>query len=162
MRKRYSNEHIVDFLFVLGLFFIFTISAIFLVLIGSAVYKNTVQKTDYNYDTRTSFAYVTEKIRQSDISDGVNIVDFDGHTALELSQEYDGIMYATYLYSYEGKLMELFTSVGNNLPAESGQPIFDINDFNIAKIGDSLYKVEIILPNDLNYAFMVSTRSDAS
>ena len=77
-----NSSHIVDFLFVLGLFFTFTISAIFLVLIGSAVYKNTVTRMDQNYDTRTAFAYITEKVRQGDISDSLDVVDFNGCQAL--------------------------------------------------------------------------------
>ena len=63
MRQRQENNHIVDLLFVLGLFFVFTISALFLILIGSGVYKNTVDKMDRNFATRAAIAYVTEKSR---------------------------------------------------------------------------------------------------
>ncbi len=160
MRDRYKNTHIVDFLFVLGLFFIFTISAIFLVLIGSTVYKNIVSRMDTNYDTRTSFAYVTEKLRQSDCADSVSVVSFDGCEALQLKQDYDGVEYATYLYSYNGKLMELFTGLDNALPASSGQEIFDLKSFEVETLNSSCYRITITLPDDDSYQFIVSSRSD--
>jgi len=160
MKFSNNNSHIVDFLFVLGLFFTFTISAIFLVLIGSEVYKNTVTRMDQNYETRTAFAYITEKVRQGDIADSIDVVDFNGCQALILQQEYNDIAYATYLYAYNNNLMELFTSVGNDLPPESGQEIFKINDFNVEKLSASLYRITVTLVDNTEYQFLISSKSN--
>ena len=63
MKKIRNEGHIVDFLFVLGLFFVFAFSALMLILIGSGVYKKTVDRMNENFNLRTTTAYITEKIR---------------------------------------------------------------------------------------------------
>ena len=69
MRKQ-EERHIIDILFVIGLFCIFALSTIFLISIGADIYGKTVSNTEINFNDRTSFAYVTEKIRQADRSKG--------------------------------------------------------------------------------------------
>ena len=161
MRQRQENNHIVDLLFVLGLFFVFTISALFLILIGSGVYKNTVDKMDRNFDTRTAFAYVTEKIRQSDISDSVSVEDFDGHQALVLKEIFDGVSYSTYLYEENGCLRELFAASDNTLTADAGQDILPVQGFEITAQRENLLKIRLTTESG-DYTFYVSTHCDNS
>jgi len=158
MQNNHSeNSHIVDLLFVLGLFLIFTVSALFLVLIGSGVYQNTVTKMNQNFDTRTSCAYVTEKLRQNDCYDAISIGTLDGQEALILTQQYGDSSYCTYLYVYNGYLKELFTSTDNTLTADAGQDILPVSDFQIRKVSDSLYELNLKTPGNESYHFFVST-----
>ena len=156
MKQRQENNHIVDLLFVLGLFFVFTISALFLILIGSGVYKNTVDKMDRNFDTRTAFAYVTEKIRQSDISDSVSVEDFDGHQALVLKEVFDDVSYSTYLYEENGYLKELFAASDNTLTADAGQDILPVRGFQVTEKRDNLLQIQLTTESG-DYTFYVST-----
>ena len=60
-----QDKHIVDVLFVIGLFCIFALSSFFLISIGANIYRKTVAHMDENFNTRTSLSYVVEKIRQA-------------------------------------------------------------------------------------------------
>ena len=71
-----QDKHIVDVLFVIGLFCIFALSSFFLISIGANIYRKTVAHMDENFNTRTSLSYVVEKIRQADSEGAVSIGTF--------------------------------------------------------------------------------------
>ena len=60
------SSHIIDLLFVLSLFCVFTVCAFLVVSIGANVYRATAENMENTYSTRTALAYVTEKLRQHD------------------------------------------------------------------------------------------------
>lgn len=66
MKFQKQSGHVVDFLFTLSLFGVFTICALIVAAIGVQVYQNTVSNMENNYTVRTSLTYVAEKIRQHD------------------------------------------------------------------------------------------------
>ena len=109
-----EKTFIVDVLFVLALFGVFTISALMLVTVGADVYRHTVEDMSRNYETRTSVAYITEKIRQNDVSlpeqyseQSISIGTLSDCPALTLTQDINGELYCTYLYLHDGYLKEL-------------------------------------------------------
>ena len=63
MKSTRRDKSIVDMLFLLALFGVFLISALFIVLFGANIYKKTVNDMDANFSARTSVSYITEKIR---------------------------------------------------------------------------------------------------
>ncbi len=159
--KRIRNEgHIVDFLFVLGLFFVFAFSALMLILIGSGVYKKTVDRMNENFNLRTTTAYITEKIRQGDIAGAVTVEDFDGNNALVLTQDYYGAEYSTYLYEYDGHLKELFTAKDNKLSADAGTDILPVRSFEATHMGGRLWKLTVVEEDGSVQEVLVSTRCD--
>ena len=68
--------------------------------------------------------------------------------------------YVTYLYEYDGSLMELFAraDVGNLLP-ESGQRIMDIENLVIARKADGILVITITLPGGDDLTFITAKRS---
>lgn len=56
-----QQRHIIDIFFVIALFCIFALSAIFLISIGADIYGKTVTNMENNFNTRTALAYVTER-----------------------------------------------------------------------------------------------------
>ena len=71
MKQRRQTTHAIDFLFTITLLAFFAISALLAVVIGARVYERITENMSINYDSRTSIAYVTEKIRQHDAAGGV-------------------------------------------------------------------------------------------
>ena len=102
MRKQ-EERHIIDILFVIGLFCIFALSTIFLISIGADIYGKTVSNTEINFNDRTSFAYVTEKIRQADRSGAITASTLEGRSALKLQKTVQDTAYITWLYEDHGK-----------------------------------------------------------
>ncbi|MDD2972235.1 MAG: DUF4860 domain-containing protein [Lachnospiraceae bacterium] len=154
-----KDKHIVDILFVIALFCVFAVSALMLVLIGSNVYRKTVQNMDKNYNTRTSLAYISEKIRQFDETDSIEIGSLDDTNALILKTTTDSGVYNTYIYMYQGYLKELFAAPDAALTPESGQNILPIHDFVLTKINGKLYRFTLSIDKDQQYTLYVSTHS---
>lgn len=140
-QKLNNNRHLIDILFVLSLFCIFAVSSVILILFGANIYQKIVSQMDSNYGTRTSIAYITEKIRQSDTYNSTYITEKNGQEMLVMTQTIDNIVYATSLYEYDGYLYELFSRADIDLPIDAGQPVIKLNNLDFEKISDKLLKI---------------------
>ncbi len=147
-KKSVKNEHkhIVDVLFVLALFGVFAASALMLVTLGANVYKQTVANMDENYEERTAYAYITEKIRQNNTDGVISVEELEGTPALVFTNQVSDVEYCTYLYFYDGHLKELSlrkdTYAGSNL-LSAGQDIVPLAAFTIDSVQDNLVKLRI-------------------
>lgn len=163
MEQRKESRHIIDTLFVLALFVIFALCALVLVSIGADVYQKTVNNMDKNYNSRTAFSYVTEKIRQNDEGGAFEVREVDGVTAVVLSKEIDGNMYHTYLYEHDGYLKELFA--GDSLPFgesvfSAGQALIPVKSFSLEQINDSLISFEVTSEDGETLQLFLSEKSE--
>lgn len=157
--KGKQQKHIIDILFVLTLFGLFALSAIFLISVGADVYSKTVNHMEENFDTRTSMAYVTEKIRQSDREGALTIGQLDGHDALIITTQVSGTSYHTYLYEYDHYLKELMTPDNITLGPEAGQNILTVSTFTLTRINDKLVKCRISVQEDQSYELLISVHA---
>lgn len=156
--KQKSNRHIIDVLFVIGLFSIFALSAVFLITIGADIYRKTVTHMDENFNTRTSLAYLTEKLRQADHENRISLGSLEGHPSLILRSESGGTAYRTYIYEADGNLQELMMREDLTLSASAGQSILEVEDFSITLINSHLLKCSIRTDEE-SYAFYLSVHS---
>lgn len=129
------DKSIVDALFLLVLFGVFLICALFIVLFGAKIYKNTVKSSEDSFFKRTCYTYVTEKIRQNDNSNGILIDD-----TVTLTRTVDGNDYVTYLFVDDGYLKEYTTSAGNSYNAAAATKIIEMSSMDVEKCNDNLYK----------------------
>lgn len=162
MNTTQEKNHIVDVLFVLALFVVFTLSALVLVILGASVYKQTVSYMDENYTARTAYSYLTEKVRQNDIYDSISIGQLEDTTALVLTREIGGTTYATYLYLHEGSLRELFMRQGSDIgsdPLSAGQEILPLQDWELQNAGENLLHIRLTLENNTQKELYISLRS---
>jgi len=155
-----EKKHMVDFLFVIALFFVFALSALMLVMIGANVYKNTVNNMSVNFNSRTSYAYITEKIRQNDSYESVSTGDYQGLDAIILKQVINDTDYYTYLYQYDGYIKELFIKEGADIDPSAGQNILEAKDFSVSSAGTGLYNIQIVTPDDVTIPLLVSTHCE--
>ena len=98
MRFQSRKHHIIDILFPISLYFVFTVSALTVLLLATNVYRTTTENSALNFNANTSLSYITEKIHQNDTEGAVSIGSFDGHQALILKQHYNDTEYVTYIY----------------------------------------------------------------
>ncbi len=162
MNIKHEKNHIVDVLFVLALFVVFTLSALVLVILGASVYKQTVSYMDENYTARTAYSYLTEKVRQNDLHDSIFIGQLEDTPALVLTREIDGTAYATYLYLYEGSLRELFMRQGNDIgadPLSAGREILPLHDWKLEMAGEHLLHISLTLEDDSEKELYISLYS---
>lgn len=159
MNKQKEN-HTIDVLFVLGLFCLFALTTIFLISIGADIYSKTTASAAENFNDRTSFAYVTEKIRQADCADQISVEEIDGVTALCLKKTVNGTAYITWLYAYDGYLRELLVRADTPLSPEAGQTILPATSFSAEMLTDSLLTFEITNENRTD-TLTVSLKTDS-
>ena len=110
-----QQKHIIDTLFVIALFCLFALSAIFLITIGANIYGKTVNNMEDNFNSRTALAYITEKVRQSDNADSISAGTFQECPALVITSRIEDTEYLTYLYEYNGYIKEIMVRKGMTL-----------------------------------------------
>ena len=134
----------IDTVFVICLMLLFLISALTVISIGANIYKKNVATTSENYAQRVSIAYITEKVRQSDVDGNVYVQRLFDQNVLVFEQTVNGSVYNTYIYSYDGYLRELFARADlDNFYPQTGQKILKLNSFDIEKTNDNLLKATV-------------------
>lgn len=156
MKSTKRDRSKVDILFLLALFGVFLISALFIVLFGARIYKKTANDMETNFNARTSVSYITEKIHRNDIAGGVAIANTDGSDMLMLRQFTDYGTYVTYLYLSDGYLREITLSENAPLEKSAGAKILALNDFSIEEINASLLEFYMTDASDTPTTFFVS------
>ena len=144
MNQDSNRKHIIDTVFVICLMLLFLTCALAVIAIGANIYKKNVAQTNDNYAQRVSIAYVTEKVRQSDIHGDIFVKDLFGQNVLVFQTDINGDLYNTYIYSYNGYLMELFARDDlKNFYPQTGQKILEINSFVVESVNSQLLKAII-------------------
>lgn len=115
----------IDFIFSMLLFLVFILCSVFTILIGSRVYSNIRARNDAAFYSDTALSFITNKVRQSDRADSVEVRSIDGESVLVLSSDYSGVLYETWVYTKDGVLLELFSERGSGLSTEDGLPIME-------------------------------------
>ena len=162
MNTKSENNHVVDVIFVLALFAVFAVCALMLVSIGAGVYQKTVDDMNANYNSRTAYSYVAEKIRQNDEEGSIGISDMGGNPVLVLSETVDDKVYSTYLYAYEGYLRELFVSPDFKFDDNSvtaGQKLIPVKKFDLEQVSDNLYSFSMVTEDDQDIELFISPKA---
>ena len=137
------DRSIVDVIFMITVFGVFMLSALFVVLFGAKIYKKTAHDMSVNFSSRTSLAYVTEKLHQHDRKNGVEIIEDTEGPVLKMSQFVNSDEYCTYLYEYDGYLKELTVRGDIDLVRSAGKNILKLNSFSSTRVSDSLFRFNI-------------------
>lgn len=164
MNTEREKRHIVDILFVLALFLVFTLSTLTLVLFGANIYQNTVNSMEDNYNARTVCSYISGKFRSNDSAGDISIGSIDGQPSLILNQEINDASYRTYIYEYDGYLRELFVSDSVTLGAEvlnAGNKLCPIDKFEVSECNEGLnpVKITVSLPDGDIESIYLSSRT---
>ena len=160
MDERKNNKHIIDSVFVICLMLLFVLSALSVIAIGAAIYKKNVAAMADNNSHRIASAYITEKIRQADIDGQVSTKQVFGENALVLSREINDQMFNTYIYDYDGNLMELDARADLEVfyPL-SGQKILEIGSLDIKEVTDNILGITITLTDGTEEYLYIAVRS---
>lgn len=137
--RGHKPAHIVDFLFVLSLFCVFTVSAFLIVIIGANVYRSTVEHMENTYSTRTALSYVTEKIRRHDGDGLISLTEIEGIPALAFYDNTDSEEYVTYIYSNGEALLEFTAKSDTDISPGMGKEVISVRNFSISEKEEGLF-----------------------
>lgn len=140
MRLKEQKKYSVDFLFTMLTFALYAGMMIVLVYMGAQVYQSVIVRMKNQDATRTAQAYIVEKVRQSDAAGSIHTEKIQGIDVLVLKQFMGGKEYATYIYTQEGMLKELFTRVDRKVVLSDGTGILDLSGFSIEEEEGGLLK----------------------
>lgn len=150
-----KNIHSFDSLFVLFLFAMFIVSALFVTVSGAAAYRNSVSQTNERFNKQTCISYITAKIRANNEADKITVGELDGINALCITDNIDGINYVTYIYQYDGAVRELFCNSEISLPPSAGSSLTESNALSFARKG-GLFEITFTDSEDKTTAFLVN------
>lgn len=137
-----KQKHMADKMFLIVLFATFAVCAFGMIMIGAEVYSHTASAMNDDYEKRIDISYVTEKIRQWDEQESIQITTFHKKTALMHTEKIDGMTYLTYIYQDNGALRELMVRKGIDTAKMQGEEIASAKAFMVHK-KDKLYDIEI-------------------
>lgn len=159
MKVKGRNNHMVDLLFTIALFFVFAVSSLSVILISSNAYRQIQKQTEINYSARTTLSYIAQNVRQNDTEDQIEIGKLDEHPALIFRKEYRDASYSTYIYEYNGELKELFVKDGISISAADGKSIMEVTGFEMEAIENGLYRFVTTDKSQKEYELVIGSKT---
>lgn len=155
MRFRSKYSHVIDAVFPIAVFFVFAASALAVLMLSAKIYNSTTTSSADNYTSRTAFAYVSEKIRQSDVNGNISCETREGIDYLVLQND----TYTTYIYAYDGELKELRLKDGVDASPDAGSDIAALKAFTVQEIADRVFRFDFTFDDGSTCSTVASGRS---
>jgi len=125
----------------LMIFCVFTMSVLTVLMLGVNAYRNVTDISRDGYEERICLSYIWTKVKNGDEAERVYISDFQGLSALCIDEVYDGAIYHTMIYHYEGWVYELLFESGLEFSPMDGIPVIRNASLSFERIEDGLIKV---------------------
>lgn len=153
--KKKTTQHHIDALAALLLFGVFAVCVLIVLLSGADAYQRLTDRDQAAFDRRTAVQYLATRARQADAAGGVAVEDFDGVRALVLDAESS---YPTWLYCYDGWLMEIYCYFEERPGPEDGQPLLELEAFD-AEMENGLLTLRVTGTGGVEETLLLSLRS---
>lgn len=139
MHLKSKQTHMIDFLFPIALFFVFAVSTLSVILLATEIYQNIINDSSLSDTSRTSLAYISEKLHQSDGAGKIYLQQTEALDTLIIEQTYADTVYHTYIYAYEQELKEQFIKDGTAFVPANGITILQITAFDMEELDTGLF-----------------------
>ena len=136
-----NSQNKVDSVFVLMVFCVFAVSVFLVLMLSGSTYANMVDISSTGQDERIALSYIRTRVRNADEAGSISISDFNGLSALTLSEEFGGINFVTLIYLYNGWVHELFFEEGLDFRPENGTALIRSNSLNFEFVENGLIRV---------------------
>ena len=135
-------QHSISGLFIFMLLGLFAVFSTVMVLLGARAYRNiTANQAAHNVE-RIAPAYLRSMVRAADETDAFLIEQVGDSDALTITQVFDGEIFDTYIYCYQGVLRESFISSEIDFVPENGEEICAM-DRMVIDIEDGLMHIRL-------------------
>lgn len=135
---------------------VFTVLCLFLVLTGTRVYQRTVTDMEENNQVRSTLSYVANKVRSSDVHNGISLIEHNGIPVLMITSEPS---YETAIYYYNGNLFELYQPKGTELIPGRGEVLASVASFSVWQSQDGLLHLAVSGKNGREESLTLALRS---
>ena len=131
-----KSLHSMDTVFVLILFAVFVISALFISTSGALAYKNAVNQMDTRFNRQTCISYITAKLRANNEVGKISIGELDGINALCITDTVGDTEYVTYIYQCDGMVREMFCNAEISLDPKTGSALTEAKALEFSREGN--------------------------
>lgn len=152
------RQHQMEGLFVLLTFGIMAVCVLMVLLTGAQSYRTQAERGQESWESRTCLQYAAAKVRHGDEAGGIGLGSLDmaleeppaadengdvWRDALVLFETWDGEVYSTIVYCYDGYVRELFTAEGmEDFDPEFGEPVMEADSLSFALNDEGLLKIK--------------------
>ncbi|OUN94551.1 DUF4860 domain-containing protein [Blautia sp. An46] len=143
MNRYFRKRHSIDLIFTISLFCVFALSSLGVTAAGAVLYQRTVREERSDYNLYTALSYIEQKLKSCDQEGGVSLEEGETGNLLCIHQSIGGISYRTYIYAYEGSLMELFIRTDQEPDFSGGTPLLEIQDMEVSVTGQGLLSLTV-------------------
>lgn len=131
-----KQRHSIDIIFSLSIFTVFVICSFLVLLFQAQSYRSIIEQGERIETLHTPLAYIREKIRSNDTLGNIQAASLNEMEAIKIENKEEDTI--TYIYEYNGELMELYISNQVKPIAEAGTPLFEIDAFDVEQKGNQL------------------------
>jgi len=131
----------VDTVFVLLIFCVFATSVFLVIMLSGSTYQRMNEITADGQNERIVLSYIRTKIRNADVDGAVVVSDYNGVSALSISEHIEDRVFITYIYFYDGWVYELFHEQGSSFALDEAVPILQVGSLEFTQIEDNLIQV---------------------
>ena len=110
---------------------------------GAGVYRRVEDRVEESSRSRVSLSYIAAKIHACDQAGMVEIGSFGEGGAVFLYEEYDGYVYETILYVYDGELMEMLCEKGWEMDPEFGEAVSPARALAVTQPREGLLRLSL-------------------
>ena len=110
---------------------------------GAGVYRRVEDRVEESSRSRVSLSYIAAKIHACDRAGMVEIGSFGEGGAVFLYEEYDGYVYETILYVYDGELMEMLCEKGWEMSPEFGEVVSPARALAVTQPKEGLLRLSL-------------------
>ena len=151
-----KSLHLMDTIFVLILFAVFVITALFISATGALAYKKAVGQMETRFNRQTCVSYITAKLRANNESGKISIGELNGINALCITDIFGGEEYVTYIYQCDGMVREMFCSAEISLDPNTGSALTEAKALEFSRDGN-MFIVTLTDNNDIVTTVYVNT-----
>ncbi|PXX79793.1 DUF4860 domain-containing protein [Dielma fastidiosa] len=119
MKKQRTSTQFMSLL----LYCLFAVCACMMVALSAQAYQQLQKNRQNDLNTMNVFSYINNKLRENDVEKGVTVLNIDQCSVLKLTSVEGDFETATYIYSKDGMLYEIYAAADIEVSLDDGQPL---------------------------------------
>lgn len=129
-----NNKKLSGQPFTLLLFCLFAVSACLMIALSAQAYQQIQKKQQLHLETMNVFSYINNKIKENDLIDSIEVLNIKGIDVLKLSSSEGDFETATYIYSMDGILYEIYAAADIEVSLDDGRALIECGKVSFEKL----------------------------
>lgn len=120
--------------FTLLLFCLFAVCACLMIALSAQAYQKIQKEQQLHFETMNVFSYINNKIKENDLADSIEVMNIEGIDVLRLLNIEGDFVTATYIYSMDGMLYEIYAAADMEVSLDDGRALIECGSVSFDKI----------------------------